>query len=285
MRKVKLSLGMINKFERYLRDEERSQSTLEKYMRDVRVFYEYLPEDKEITKEILVSFKQNLTEQQYKTTTINSMLVAINGLLQFLNATSLKVKLFKIQKKAFYDEGKEMTKGEYKRLLSCAKENGDKRMFVLMQTICGTGIRVSEHKFITVEALIVGKATVNNKGKERVILISKELRKTLLDYCRELGIESGPIFITKYGNPMDRSNIWSAMKELCEQARVEADKVFPHNLRHLFALTYYRLKKDLAGLADLLGHTSIETTRGYTKTDGREYRKSLSRLELVSLEY
>lgn len=285
VKKVKLNLKILKLYERYLKEEEKSAATIEKYMRDVKALYEFLPEEKEVTKELLVDFKQGLIEKGYKTTSVNSMLVAVNRFLSYINTPHLKIKLFKIQKKIFCDEGRELTKKEYDRLLQTAKADNNEKLFMLIQAICATGIRVSEHQYITVEALNSGKATVYNKGKERVILISKDLRKMLLKYCKRNNIESGSIFVTKYGNPLDRSNVWTAMKKLCQKANVEVGKVFPHNLRHLFALTYYRLKRDLVGLASLLGHASIETTRGYTRTNESECQRSLGKLELISFQY
>ncbi|MEG0274580.1 MAG: tyrosine-type recombinase/integrase [Longicatena sp.] len=283
MKKIKLNVRILQKYRKYLKEEERSKATQEKYMRDVSAYYEFLPEDKVITKENLLAYKQYLSDKGYKISSINSMLVAINRFLLFLNLSSLRLKLHKCHRSVFYNEAKEMTKGEYHRLLIAARNNQDERLYMLLQTICATGIRVSEHQYITVEALHEGKASVLNKGKRRDILLSKELRKILLKYCVKSNIKSGPIFITKNGKPLDRSNIWSMMKELCKLAKVEAKKVFPHNLRHLFALTYYRITKDIIRLADLLGHASVNTTRIYTMTDGKACQRSLSKLDLVPL--
>ncbi|RGU91392.1 integrase [Clostridium sp. AF15-17LB] len=285
MKKAVLNQNILKKYREHLYDEERSQATIEKYMRDVTYFYQYLPdEDKVITKEVLVAYKSSLSDR-YKISSINSMLAALNGLLEFMKLNNLKVKLHKVQRSAFYDEEKELTKSEYKRLLDTAMNNGNERLYMLLQTICGTGIRVSEHRYITVESLKEGKAVVKNKGKVRVIFIPAALNKMLKDYCGKENIRSGSIFITKSGKPMDRSNIWNAMKKLCMDAKVSDKKVFPHNLRHLFALTYYRLQKDVVRLADILGHASIETTRTYTMTTGRECQKSLSKMNLVIPEY
>lgn len=282
MNKMILSMKVIEKYVSHLRDEERSPKTIEKYKRDIIAFYEYLPENKMITKENLLSFKLNLSNG-YKIASINSMLVAVNRLLDFLNLSTMKLKLFKVQKKSFYEEDKELTKEEYRRLLEAASRKDNRRLNLLIQTICATGIRVSEHKFITVESLSEGRSIVNNKGKTRVIFITKKLRKLLQEYCRKEKIEKGPIFITKSGVPMDRSNIWKAMKKLCVDAKVNTRKVYPHNLRHLFALTYYRLQKDVVRLADILGHSSIETTRIYTMTSYRECERSLLKMDLVEL--
>lgn len=281
MKKTVLDLKVVGNFRKFLYGEERSEATIDKYMRDVMRFYEYLPEDnKSVTKEKLVAYKNSLADK-YKVSSINSMLVALNGLLEYMKLSNLKLKLHKVQRSVFYEEDKELTKDEYKRLLDTAFKNDNKRLYMLLQTICGTGIRVSEHKYITVEAINEGKAVVHNKGKIRTIFIPKKLKRMLKDYCRQEDISSGAVFITKNGKPMDRSNIWNAMKKLCQDARVDSKKVFPHNLRHLFALTYYRLQKDVVRLADLLGHASIETTRIYTMITGRECQRSLSKMDLV----
>lgn len=283
MKKVKLSVRILQKYRKSLQQEERSIATIEKYLRDITSYYEYLPEDKIITKENLLEYKQVLSDKGYKVSSINSMLVAINRMLLFVNLPSLRVKLHKIQRSVFYNENREMTKGEYKKLLVAAKENQDERLYMLLQTICATGIRVSEHQYITVESLQQGKVTVLNKGKRRDIFFPKELKKLLIRYCKVMDIKSGSIFITKNGKPLNRSNIWTMMKELCKIANVEAKKVFPHNLRHLFALTYYRITKDIIRLADLLGHASVNTTRIYTMIDGKECQRSLSKLDLIHL--
>lgn len=281
MNKATLDLKTLRRYKEYLYNEERSVATIQKYMRDVTLFYEYLPEgNKEITKEVLVTYKNRLSDK-YMVSSINSMLVAINGLLEYMGLGYLKLKLHKVQRTVFYEEEKALTKIEYKRLLDTALKNGDVRLYMLLQTICGTGIRVSEHRYITAESLKEGKAVVKNKGKVRVIFIPMKLNKMLKDYCRKEKIVRGPVFITKFGRPMDRSNIWNAMKKLCKEANVSEKKVFPHNLRHLFALTYYRLQKDVVRLADILGHASIDTTRTYIMTTGRECQKSLSKMDLI----
>ena len=285
MKTTVLNLKVIGKYKKYLYGEEKSEATIAKYMRDVMHFYQFLPEDnKAVTKETLVAYKNSLSDG-YKISSINSMLVALNSLLEFMKQNDLKLKLLKVQRSLFYEEDKELTKEEYKRLLNAAWKKGNRRLYLLLQTICGTGIRVSEHRFITVECLNEGKAVVNNKGKTRVIFIPKQLKKILKDYCRKERIVSGPIFVTKSGRPVDRSNIWNAMKNLCRDAKVDSKKVFPHNLRHLFALTFYRMMKDVVRLADMLGHASIETTRKYTMTSGKECQRSLARMDLIIPQY
>lgn len=209
------------------------------------------------------------------------MLVAVNGLLAYMGLNDCKVKLQKIQKRIFHDENN-LSKQEYQRLLAAAESKSNEQLLMLMQTICATGIRVSEHKYVTVEALKQGSAVVKNKGKIREIIFPKKLRRSLLKYCKEHHIESGAVFITKHGNPLDRSNIWTMMKSLCDEAGVDKAKVFPHNLRHLFAYTFYGLEKDLVRLADILGHSSIETTRIYTKTGMKKCQSIMDRMDLLS---
>lgn len=261
--------------------EERSEATIEKYMRDIRAFYAYLEKDKRVNKEVVLAYKKSLLES-YKISSVNSMLIAINGFLSYLNLMSCKVKLCKFQRRVFSDENTELSKEEYLRLLNVAKQK-DNRLYILMQTFGTTGIRVSEHRAISVEAIRKGKATVMNKGKVREIYLDKKLRKILLSYCKQNKILSGPVFVTKKGKPLDRSNIWKMMKKLCVDAKVEASKVFPHNLRHLFAFTFYRIEKNLVHLAGLLGHSSIETTRIYTMSSGMDCIRSISRLGLLGV--
>ena len=284
MKKNKLCMEMIRKYENYLLAEERSKATIEKYIRDINNFYKYLPNNKLITKEVVITYKQSLGEL-YKPTSVNSMLVAVNGMLAYMGLSECKVKLQKIQRRIFHDDKNHLTKEEYKRLLNTAASIHNVQLLMLMQTICATGIRVSEHKYVTVAALKQGCTSVNNKGKIREIIFPKKLQKSLLNYCKRYGIKKGSVFVTKRGNPLDRSNIWSMMKSLCEEARVERTKVFPHNLRHLFAYTFYAIEKDVVRLADILGHSSIETTRIYTKTCLRKCQRVMERMELFSMEY
>ena len=276
---MEITLELIQNYQHHLYEDERSTSTIEKYMRDIHSFY-YFVGEKKISKEIVIAYKQSLLEK-YQVSSLNSMLISVHGFLDFLGLSSMKVKLLKVQRQLFIEKEKELTKQEYQRLLRTAKNQNNERLYMLLQTICATGIRVSEHQYITVEALHKGKAAICNKGKRRDIFISKSLRKILLQYCKKHHIQSGTIFVTRSGKPLNRSNIWSDMKKLCEHARVDKTKVFPHNLRHLFAFTYYRLEKDLVRLADILGHSSIETTRIYTKTSGYEYERKLNKMNLI----
>lgn len=267
-------------FRNYLLEEERSAATIEKYGRDVLAFLSWLSDREEISKEVVVGYKQAIIGK-YKTTSANSMLVSVNRFLDFIGKKDCQVKLFKIQRNPFRKKDKELTKEEYNRLILAAKAKSSSRLFLMIQAICSTGIRVSEHRFITREALERGRITIYNKGKERVVFLPKKLKKCLLQYCRQNGIYSGPVFVTKSGTPVNRCNVWAEMKALCKEAGVSPEKVFPHNLRHLFAVTYYRMQKDIVHLADILGHSNIEYTRIYTFTSEEEHARVLSRMCLL----
>lgn len=267
-------------FRNYLLEEERSAATIEKYGRDVLAFLSWLSDREEISKEVVVGYKQAIIGK-YKTTSANSMLVSVNRFLDFIGKKDCQVKLFKIQRNPFRKKDKELTKEEYNRLILAAKAKSSSRLFLIIQAICSTGIRVSEHRFITREALERGRITIYNKGKERVVFLPKKLKKCLLQYCRQNGIYSGPVFVTKNGTPVNRCNVWAEMKALCKEAGVSPEKVFPHNLRHLFAVTYYRMQKDIVHLADILGHSNIEYTRIYTFTSEEEHARVLSRMCLL----
>ena len=271
--------SMIGDFENYLRSDEKSNNTIEKYLRDVRAFCMFA-EESEISKVVVMKFKAWLVEN-YEVTSANSMIAAVNAFLRFMGWVDCCIKQFKVQKKAFCSEDKELTKEEYIRLVNTAKQKGNERLNLILQTICGTGIRVSELQFITVEAVRKGEAIVSCKNKTRTVFIVRELQKKLLNYTKNKGITTGSIFITKSGKPMSRCNIWREMKALCEQAGVSPDKVFPHNLRHLFARTFYGIEKDIAKLADILGHSSINTTRIYIITTGAEHKRKMENMRLI----
>lgn len=264
----------------YLQEEERSRATIEKYNRDIRSFYRFLPTGKRVDKQAVIAYKLDL-EERYKTASINSMLVAVNGLLNFLGWVDCRVRLFKTQRQSFRTKERELTREEYLRLVRTASHNRRERLCLVMQTICATGIRVSELQNITVRAVQDGRAEVRSKGKTRVIMIQKRLRHALLAYCIRHKIREGSVFVTRGGRPLDRSNIWNEMKKLCRYAGVSARKAFPHNLRHLFAFSYYEKEKDIVHLADLLGHSSVETTRIYTMSSGVEQEKKLIELGLI----
>ena len=271
--------SMIGNFESYLRSDEKSDNTIEKYLRDVRMFSMFT-EAREISKAVVMEFKASLMEN-YEITSANSMIAAVNAFLRFMGWVDCCIKQFKVQKKAFCSEDKELTKAEYIRLVNTAKQKGNERLNLILQTICGTGIRVSELQFITVEAVHKGEAIVSCKNKTRTVFIVRELKKKLLNYIKAKGITTGCIFITKSSKPMSRCNIWREMKALCEQAGVSPDKVFPHNLRHLFARTFYGIEKDIAKLADILGHSNINTTRIYIITTGAEHKRKMENMRLI----
>ncbi|MBT9778285.1 tyrosine-type recombinase/integrase [Clostridium sp. MCC353] len=275
-----LTEEMMAAFETYLIEEERSKATVEKYKRDIRAFYNWLPDEKLVTKECMMTYKQFLSEK-YKAASTNSMLVALNNLWSYLTWPECRVRLLKLQRKSFRELDKELNRNEYQRLVQAARTRRNERLDLLIQTICSTGIRVSEHRYITVETLEKGRARIVNKGKERTVFLPPKLCVILQRYCRKRGIVNGPVFITKGGKPLNRSNIWAEMKKLCLSAQVSREKVFPHNLRHLFALSFYQLEKDIVRLADILGHASIETTRIYTMTSSVEQVKKLNQLRLV----
>lgn len=275
-----ISEKMIKDFSCCLKSEEKSENTVQKYMRDVQAFAEYLG-GAAVTKETVVAYKNKLLSESYAVRSINSMLASLNSLFSFLGWTDCRVKSIKLQRQIYCPEEKELTKAEYMRLVNTAKQKGNERMNLILQTICGTGIRVSELQYITVEAVKCGEAIVSLKGKTRTIFIVRELQKKLLRYAAEQGISSGTIFITRTGRPMSRTNIWREMKGLCEQAGVNPQKVFPHNLRHLFARVFYGIEKDIAKLADILGHSSINTTRIYIISTGDEHRRRMEYMRLI----
>lgn len=275
-----LTENRIADFSAYLRSEEKSENTVEKYLRDVQAFAEYLG-GAEITKGKVIAYKSRLLAENYAVRSINSMLASLNSLFSFLGWSDCKVKSIKLQRQIYCPEEKELTKAEYMRLVNAAKQKGNERLNLILQTICGTGIRVSELQYITVEAAKRGEAVVSLKGKTRSVFLVKELRKKLLRYAAEQNIQSGAIFITRTGKPMSRTNIWREMKGLCEQAEVNPQKVFPHNLRHLFARVFYGIEKDLAKLADILGHSSINTTRIYIISTGDENRRQMEHMRLL----
>lgn len=269
----------IQAYKNHLIDEEKSSLTLEKYIRDITAFSEWIG-NKPIEKTDVLSYKEYLTEN-YAPASVNSMLSSINSFFAFNEWYNLKVKTLKIQRQIFSGEDKELSKSEYNRLLCAAKSKGNEKLYLLMQTICSTGIRVSELKFISVESAKKKKAIINLKGKMRIIMLPDTLCRMLLDYAKSKNINEGCIFVTRNGKPLDRSTIWKLMKNLCKSAGVKKEKVFPHNLRHLFARTYYSLQKDIVRLADILGHSSVNTTRIYTMDTGIIHRKQIQKLGLL----
>ena len=270
---------LIQDFKNFLREEEKSKSTIEKYIRDITALMVWLG-GRVIDKTEILEYKEKI-RSEYAARSVNSIISSLNSFFDFVGWRDCKVKLLKIQKQIFADEAKELKKEECERLLKAAKDSKNERLYYLMQTICATGIRVSELKFITVEAVGLRQARINCKGKERVVMLPGELCGLLRKYIKKNKIKSGSIFITKSGRPLDRSNIWADMKKLCELAGVAKEKVFPHNLRHLFARTFYSIDKDIAHLADILGHTSVNTTRIYIMESGETHRRQIEKMHLL----
>ena len=275
----KITNELIENFKIDLIEEEKAQATIEKYIRDILAFVGWLS-GRTVEKQTVLEYKQKLIEK-YAPASVNSVLSSLNRFFAFAQWFNCKVKSIKIQKQVFAKQERELTKAEYDRLLAAALHKDNKRLYLLMQTICSTGIRVSELKFITVEAVKAQKAIINLKGKTRSVFLPDMLCKMLLRYIKEEKIKSGSVFVSKNGRPLDRCNIYHDMKKLCESANVDRSKVFPHNLRHLFARTYYSLEKDISRLADILGHSSVNTTRIYTMETGEIHRKQIQKLGLL----
>ena len=280
MEELKLTEEQITIFGRYLQREEQRLGTREKYCRDLRAFAAWLGA-RRVTKEAVTHWKEHLTAARYAPVTVNSMLASVHAFLRFAGRSECRVKYLKLQRRLFRDSRRELTREEYRCLVDTAHTLGRERLALVMETMGATGIRVSEVRYITVEAAQIGRAEVSLKGKIRTILLPGKLCRKLLKYARHKKIAFGEIFLTKDGGSLSRKQIWAEMKALCKRAGVEASKVFPHNLRHLFATTFYRACKDIARLADMLGHSSIETTRIYLVSTGVEHSRQLERLGLV----
>ena len=279
MKKMVLTERCIEEYVIRLRELERSENTVRKYRRDVMKLKDYAGEQR-LDKNLVISFKEMLAEK-YELTSVNSILAALNGFFEFMDWRELCVKQYKIQKSAFCPQEKELTRAEYIRLVERAEMIGKMRLSLLIQTVCSTGIRIGELMYITVESLETGEAEVSCKGKHRLVFLTPKLREKLREYARSINLTSGAIFITANGRPIDRSNVWKEMKRLCKYAGISKEKIYPHNLRHLFARSFYEVDKDLAKLADVLGHSNINTTRIYTISSGSEHRKNLEKMELV----
>ena len=271
----------IQSFTTHLQSEYRSPGTIGKYRRDIRVFTTWL-DGREPTREAAAAWREHLLRASYAPATINSMLSAVNRFLKFLGREDCVVKFLRVQRKTFREQRRELTKAEYQRLLEAARNCGRKRLGLLMETICSTGIRVSETRYITIEAVRRGRADISLKGKIRSILLPSRLCRKLLKYAKRQKIASGEVFLTKSSKGLSRQQIWREMKALCKRAGVESSKVFPHNLRHLFATTFYRTTRDIVKLADVLGHSNVNTTRIYLMTTEVEHVRQLERLGLVS---
>ena len=281
MNERKLSASILADYDRWLRQEERADATREKYLRSIRTFAAWLG-GAAVTKDVVTEWKSQLIKRHHAPSTVNTALDALNGLLRFLGWEDCRAKFLKVQHRIFRAPERELTRAEYARLLAAAQSSGDTRLALLMESICATGIRVSEVKYLTVEAAQCGRAEIALKGKIRMILLPAKLCRKLLKYAKKQKIARGEIFLTTGGKGMDRRQIWSAMKRLCRRAGVAPSKVFPHNLRHLFATAYYRVYHDIVKLADMLGHSSIETTRIYLVESGAEHQRQLERLGLIT---
>jgi len=273
-----ITMEQIDGYRQTLEYEEKSRHTIEKYVRDVRAFIDYVNED-QLNKDTVIGYKNHLIEVGYAVESINSMLAAVNSFLHFIGREDCRVKHVRAQRKVYNSEDKELSKEEYIRLLHAAE--GNSRLYMILETICATGIRVSELKYFTVEEVVGGEVRVSCKNKTRIILLPARLRKKLMVYAGKQGIIRGFIFRTAGGRPVDRSNIWTMMKRLCKKANVNPAKVYPHNLRKLFARTFYKIEKDIARLADLLGHSNINTTRIYLMTTSAEHLRKIESLGLV----
>ena len=270
---------LIQKYKEYLCTEEKAEATIEKYIRDITAFKKWLAEQI-LNKQKVIDYKNYLI-QNYAPASVNSVISSLNSFFEFCNWYEIRIKTIKIQKQIFAKAERELTKAEYTRLLIAAKSKKQNRLHLLLQTICSTGIRISELKFITVESLKNETAEIRCKGKLRYVFLPRSLCKALAKYAKQQKIQSGSIFVSRNGNPLDRSNVWSEMKKLCDAAGVPRNKVFPHNLRHLFAKVYYSVQKDIVRLADILGHSSINTTRIYTKESGEIHRVQIQKLGLL----
>ena len=275
----KIQETAICRFGRELFEQERAKKTIERYQHQLRAFAQWT-EGRTVTKELTVRYKQWLMER-YSPASVNVTLAALNGFFKFMGWQECRVRPVRVQRRHYAEPSRELSREEYYRLLKIARQRGNMRLFHLLETICSTGIRVSELRFITVQAVKSGRADICNKGKYRTILLPRKLCEKLLEYCRERGIWQGSVFVTRSGRPIDRTNVWAMMKALCTQAHVDAKKVFPHNLRNLFARCFYQKQRDLEHLATLLGHSSINTTRIYTRTSGEEHLRQIERLELL----
>lgn len=278
-RTARLTPQTLSCYVAHLREQERSTATIQKYARDLHELMNIL-DGAPLTKQALIDWKQKLVSE-HAPATVNTMIAAVNGYLKFIGFPELCVAPLRIQRQVFLDESKELTRAEYERLVRAAKTKQNERLSLVIQTLCSTGIRVSELRFITVEAVQKGRTEITNKGKTRLVFLPEKLRALLKAYCQKQKRTAGAVFVTKGGKPLNRSNIWRDMKRLCESANVSAEKVFPHNLRHLFARTFYDLERDISRLADILGHSSITTTRIYTAESGAVHARQIERLGLV----
>ena len=281
MENRRITAAQLGAFAACLQKEEKSPATVEKYLREAGRFAAWL-DGREVSKEAVAAYKEELLNKGFCPATVNGKLTALDRLFGFLGWEGCKVKHLKVQRRLFREPGKELTREEYERLVNAARTTGKARLALLLEAICATGIRVSEVKYLTVEAARAGKAEIMLKGKIRTILLPNKLCHKLLKYAQKQNTAAGEVFVTRSGKSLSRKQIWAEMKALCKIAGVSPTKVFPHNLRHLFARIFYKACKDVAKLADVLGHSSIETTRIYLISTGAEHAKMLEKLRLVS---
>lgn len=270
----------IQAFGRYLYEQERSPATVEKYLRSLERFYVWMPEEKNVDKPTVIAYKKELSKHHVPAG-VNTVLAALNGFFRYMTWQDCTVRALHIQRRVFSAPETELSREEYMRLVGAAREKKDSRLALLLQLIASTGIRVSEIRYVTAEALERNRVQIQLKGKIRTILLPGKLCRKLKAYQHQRGIRSGPIFLTRTGKALDRREVWAQMKRLCNAAGVDKSKVFPHNLRHLFARTFYQAQQDIVKLADVLGHSSIETTRIYLLSSGQEHQRVLDRLRLI----
>lgn len=282
IRTVVIQETQLKAFENYLYERENARATIQKYKSDAATFLRYLGNERSVDKSRVLAYKEWLVTH-YAVSSVNSMLASVNQFLIFLECRELTVKPLKVQRSLFLKEEKELSKEEYRKLVKTARQEGKEQIALCMETIATTGIRISELRYFTVEKVKKGRIEICNKGKYRRIFLTDDIRKKLLHYCKTAGVREGQIFVTRTGKPKDRSNLWKEMKRLKEKAGVCASKIFPHNFRHLFARVYYTCTKDLAGLADLLGHSSLNVTRIYTSNTGEVYQKQLEKMTALRI--
>ncbi len=281
-RAIQISERNIKEFELFLYERENAEATIRKYKTDIQTFFRFLGEERVVNKLRILEYKEWLVSQ-YAVSSVNSILASLNQFLEFQEADFLKVKRLKVQKNLFMNQEKELTRQEYQRLLQTARDEGKVQLALCIETIAATGVRISELRYFTVERVRKGRIEIYNKGKYRRVFLAEDIRNKILLFCEEQKIQEGYVFATKSGKPKDRSNIWSEMKGLTEKAGVSKEKVYPHNLRHLFARVYYQYTKDLTGLADLLGHSSLNVTRIYTANTGEVYQQQLDQIMKLSI--
>lgn len=274
-----ITVNAVNRYLRNLAEQEKAAATIEKYRRDAMSFVGYLA-GRRLSRELVQEYKSGLCKK-YAPQSVNSMLAAVNGLLEFLGRGDLRVRQLRIQRQLFCKQERELKRSEYERLVKTARAKGNRRLDLILQTLCSTGMRIGELQFLTVQAVRRGRVVIDHKGKIRTVMLPKRLCAQLIGYCKYRKIRDGVVFRTRCGRPVNRSNVWSEMKRLCSEAGVSCDKVFPHNLRHLFARTFYNLEKDISRLADVLGHSSINTTRLYILSSGGEHERQLEKMRLI----